>query len=41
MIEWSVEACLHAASKHDNMVICEAKSQDECTEMLNASKMEG
>jgi hypothetical protein len=21
MIEWSIEACLHAASKHDNMVI--------------------
>lgn len=36
-----MEACLHAAGKHDNMVICEAQSQDECTEMLNASKMDG
>lgn len=40
MIEWSVEACLHAATKHDTMVIEEALSVDECTEMLNQSKVD-
>lgn len=33
MFEWSVEACLHASQKHDNRVIEEALSVDECTEM--------
>ena len=31
IFEWSVEACLNAASKHDNKVIEEAQSIDEQT----------
>ena len=31
IFEWSVEACLNAASKHDNRVIEEAQSIDEQT----------
>ena len=29
MFEWSVEACLNAAAKHDKRVIEEAQSVDE------------
>ena len=31
MFEWSIEACLHAAQKHDAHVIEEANSADEQT----------
>jgi len=34
--EWSIEACLNAAQKHDNMVIQEALSVDEQTMMAQS-----
>lgn len=33
LFEWSVEACLYASQKHDEMVIREAQSCDECTKL--------
>ena len=43
MFEWSVEACLHASSKHDAQIIEEAQSIDEQTllgmSQLNLSQM--
>jgi hypothetical protein len=33
MFEWSVEACLQAASKYDSRVIQEAESDDEYSQM--------
>ena len=40
IFEWSVEACLHAAHKHDQKVIQEAASHEEMTQ-LGASIIEG
>ena len=33
MFEWSIEATLNAAHKHDNKVIAEADSDEEYTQM--------
>ena len=35
IIEWSVQACLHAAQQHDKKVILEALSEDEQTVLGN------
>ena len=35
IIEWSVQACLHAAQQHDKKVILEALSEDEQTVIGN------
>lgn len=40
MFEWSVEACLNAASKHDSKVIEEAQSVDEQTVQMDEEKLD-
>jgi hypothetical protein len=40
MFEWSVEACVNVAAKHDSRVIEEAQSIDEQTVLMDEEKLD-